>query len=152
MYGKDRDSTIFKGSTLWISIQTNMLELARVRPLSGTEGPNVPCFFVGDEGLALNSNILRPFHRSNLTIKKRVYSYHLCRARSYVERAYGNLSNKWRNFQRPFNISPDFAVDIATACVIPHNFFRERDGYKFEDAVTVTALEHVPDGQSVRGG
>jgi len=31
-------------------------------------------------------------------------------------------------------------------------FFRERDGYKFEDAVTVTGLEHVPEAQSVCGG
>jgi len=61
VYRKDRDSTIFKGSTLWISIQTSMLELPRERPLPGTEGPNAPCFFVGDEGLALNRNILRPF-------------------------------------------------------------------------------------------
>jgi len=29
---------------------------------------------------------------------------------------------------------------------------RERDGYKFQDAVTVSGLEVVPDGQSVRGG
>jgi len=26
-----------------------------------------------------------------------------------------------------------------------------RDGYKFEDALTVNGLEYVPDGQSVRG-
>jgi hypothetical protein len=26
-----------------------------------------------------------------------------------------------------------------------------RDGYKFEDSLTVTGLEDVPDGQSVRG-
>jgi hypothetical protein len=29
---------------------------------------------------------------------------------------------------------------------------RERDGCKFEYAMTVTGLEDVPDGQSVRGG
>ena len=33
-----------------------------------------------------------------------------------------------------------------------HKFVFERDGYKFEDALTVTGLEDVPDGQSVRGG
>jgi len=27
-----------------------------------------------------------------------------------------------------------------------------RVGYKFEDAITVTGLEHVPDGQSIRRG
>jgi len=33
-YGKDCGSTIFKRSTLWTSIQTNMLELPSERPLS----------------------------------------------------------------------------------------------------------------------
>ena len=51
-YGKDCGSTIFKWSSLWTSIQTNMLELPSERPLSGTEGPNLPYFFVGDEGFA----------------------------------------------------------------------------------------------------
>ena len=50
------------------------------------------------------------------------------------------------------NVSPDFAVDIFKACVVLHNFARERDGYKFEDVLTVTGVEDMPDGQSVRGG
>jgi hypothetical protein len=62
------------------------------------------------------------------------------------------LSNKWRIFQRPLNVSPDFAVVIVNACVVLNNFVRERDGYKFEDALTATGLEDIPDGQSVRGG
>jgi len=37
-YGKDCDSTMFKWSTLWISIQTNMLELPSERPVGGTDG------------------------------------------------------------------------------------------------------------------
>ena len=68
-----------------------------------------------------------------------------------MESVFGILSNKWRIFQRPLNVSPDFAVDIVKACVVLHNFVRERDGYKIEDAMTVTGLEDVPDGQSVRG-
>jgi len=35
-----------------------MLELTRKILLSGTDGPNVLQFFVGNEGLALNRNIL----------------------------------------------------------------------------------------------
>ena len=72
-YGNDCESTIFKRSTLWTSIQTNMLELPSERPLSGTEGPNVPHFFVGDGGgFALNRNTIPPFGGSNLSVKKRV--------------------------------------------------------------------------------
>ena len=69
-----------------------------------------------------------------------------------MECAFGILSNKWRIFQRPLNVSPEFAVVIVKVCVVLHNFVRERDGYKFEDSLTVTGLEDVPDGQSVRGG
>jgi len=67
-----------------------------------------------------------------------------------VEYAFGILNNKWRILQRPLNVSPDFEVVIVMAIVVLHNFVRERDGYKFEDALTVTGLEDVPDGQSVR--
>jgi len=151
-YGKDCDSTVFKRSTLWTSIQTNVLELPNERPLSGTESPNIPHFFVGDEGFALNRNILRPYGGSNLSVKKRAYKYRLCRARSYVKCAFGILSNKWRIFQRPLNVSPDFAVVIVKDCVVLHSFVRERDCYKFEDTLTVTGFEDAPDRQSVRGG
>jgi hypothetical protein len=98
-YGKNCDSTVFKRSTLWTSIQTNMLELPSERPLSGTKGPNVPYSFVGVEEFAKNRNILRPFCACNLSVKKKVYNCHLCRARRYVECAFGILSNKWRIFQ-----------------------------------------------------
>jgi hypothetical protein len=104
------------------------------------------------EGFALKRNILRSFGGSNLNVNKRVYNYRLCRKRRYVECAFGILSNKWRNFQRPLNVSPDFEVVIVNAGVVLHNSVRERDGHKFEDALTVTGLEDVPDGQSVRGG
>ena len=53
-YGEDCDSTIFKRSTLWRSIQANMLELPSERPPAETVSPDVPYLFVGDEGYALN--------------------------------------------------------------------------------------------------
>jgi hypothetical protein len=67
-----------------------------------------------------------------------------------VECAFGILSNKWIIFQRPLNVCPDCEVIIVKASVL-HNFVCERDGYKFEDALTVTGLEDIPDGQSVCG-
>jgi hypothetical protein len=129
-----------------------VLELTSKIPLSGTDGPNVLQFFVGDKGFALNRNIIGPFGGSNLSVKKRVYNYRLCGIRRYVECAFRILSNKWRIFQQPLNVSPDLEVVIVNSSVVLYNFVREKDGYKFEDALTVTGLEDVPDGQSVRGG
>jgi len=69
-----------------------------------------------------------------------------------VECAFVILSNKWRIFQRPLNFSPDFAVDIVKASDVLHNFVCEGDGFKFEDALKMTGLEDVLDGQSGSGG
>jgi hypothetical protein len=69
-----------------------------------------------------------------------------------VQCAFGVLSNKWGIFQRLLHVSLDYEVVIANACVGLHSFVRERDGYKFEEALTVTGLEYALDGQSVRWG
>ena len=40
------------------------------RKAKGERETESPHFFVGDEGFALHRNILRPFGRSNLSVKK----------------------------------------------------------------------------------
>ena len=40
------------------------------------------------------------------------------------------------------NVSVDFAVDIVKACVILHNIVRKRDGFNYEDTLTVPDLIH----------
>jgi len=94
--GKDCDSTIFKRSTLWTSIQTNKLELPNDRLLSGREGPNVPYAFV-DEGFALNRNISRPFGGSNLSVKKSVQLSPVHRTK-VCEMRFWNFEQQMENF------------------------------------------------------
>jgi hypothetical protein len=103
-------------------------------------------FFIDDEAFGLHKHLLRPYGGSNLAVKKRMFNYRLCRARTYVECTFGTLSNKWRIFHRPINVDPDFAVDIVMACVILHNFVR------VEDTMTITGFEDLPRTQVVRGG
>jgi hypothetical protein len=45
-----------------------------------------------------------------------------------VECVFGILNNKWRIFQQPLNVSPEFLLDIVKACVVLHNYVRESDG------------------------
>ena len=47
-----------------------MLGLSSEIPLSGIVGASVPYVFVGDDGMALNTNIFPPFDGSNLCVKK----------------------------------------------------------------------------------
>ncbi|XP_068082720.1 uncharacterized protein [Anabrus simplex] len=152
IYGKDCDSSIFKQSRLWQSIENNSQQLPEEKSLPGTECPKVPYFFVGDEAFGLNKHLLRPFGGTHLTVEKRIFHYRLCRARRYVECAFGILTNKWRVFHRPINVEPDFAVIIVNACIVLHNFVRKRDGFVVEDTTSVTGLEDLPPGNTTRGG
>lgn len=151
-YGKDCDSNIFKKSSLWEIIKNEKIELPEERCLSGTTNPKMSYFLVGDEAFGLHKHLLRPYGGHNLTTKKRIFNYRLSRARRYIECSFGILSNKWRIFHRPINLQPDFAADIIKACVVLHNFVRDRDGYEVEDTMTITGLVDLPAEETVRGG
>lgn len=150
-YGKDCDSNIFKESSFWTSVTKGNIQLPEEECLPGATNPKVPYFLVGDEAFALHKHLLRPYGGHNLTVKKRIFNYRLSRARRYIECSFGILSNKWRIFHRPINLDPDFAVDIVKACVVLHNFIRDRDGFEAEDTLTITGLLDLS-GERVRGG
>ncbi|CAH2003063.1 unnamed protein product [Acanthoscelides obtectus] len=150
-YGSECDSSIFKESSLWKSIQRKSLELPSAKPLPGSEAPNVPYFLIGDEAFGLNINLLRPFGGKELSQKKRIFNYRLSRARRYVECSFGILTNKWRILHRSLNVNTDFAVSIVKACVVLHNFVRERDGYNFEDTMTVVGMNDLPAQANMQG-
>lgn len=118
--------------------------MPEARPLTESRNECIPYFLVGDEAFGLHENLMRPYSGKQLTIPKRVFNYRLCRARRYVECAFGILSNKWRIFHRPLNLSEEFTVKVIKACCVLHNFVRERDGYLFEDTLMITGLEDQP--------
>lgn len=96
--------------------------------------------------------MLRPYGGTHLTLEKRIFNYRLCRDRRCVECAFGILSNKLEIFNLPINVDPDFAVDIIKACIVLHNFVRDRDGFLAEDTTTITGLEDLPGETTARGG
>ncbi|KAJ8949390.1 hypothetical protein NQ318_007486 [Aromia moschata] len=141
-YGKDCDSSIFKRSSLWTSVINNTLEIPTEKLVDGIQNFKIPYYFIGDEAFGLHRHLLAPLD----------FHYRLSRARRHVECTFGLLSNKWRIFHRPINLEPDFAVIVVKACVVLHNFVRDRDGYKVEDTEVVVGLEEIPREQETRGG
>lgn len=105
-YGKDCDSSNFKDTKLWKSIESGSHNLPKEKSLQGTDTPKVPYFFVGDAAFGLHKHLLRPYAGTQLTVQKRVFNYRLSRARRYIECDFGILSNKWRIFHRPLNVQP----------------------------------------------
>lgn len=122
-YCKVRDPTIFSDSAFWKELFNGKLKLPEPRHLPNDQGVKVPYVLTGDETIGLHSNLMRPFGRKILSVQKRVFNYHLTRARRFVECTFGSFSNKWRIFQQPLNVSSDLATKIIQACCILHNFF-----------------------------
>lgn len=116
-YGKSSDSTIWKNSNLHKLIEKNECDIPNPQPISN-DGTPLSFVFIGDEAFGLSKNMLRPYSGKQLSRKKRVFNYRLCRARRYVESSFGILANKWRILHRPLNVSVDFAVNIVKACYI----------------------------------
>ncbi|XP_047485913.1 uncharacterized protein LOC125036997 [Penaeus chinensis] len=103
-YGKDSDPTVFSNSTFWKAIVSGELKLPESKHLPNDGGVTVPYVLVGDEAFGLHPNLMRPFGGKMTSVQKRVFNYRLTRAR-FVECTFGILTNKWRIFHRPLNVS-----------------------------------------------
>lgn len=137
--GTDSNSNIFKNSTLYNQLHSGEIILPQPKPLPNTTEP-LPYMVIGDAAFGISNKVLRPYARSNLTYKKKIFNYRLSRARRYIESTCGILSNKFRIFHRPMNTSMPNTITIVKACCVLHNFIRERDGYRVEDTLTVAGL------------
>lgn len=149
-FGKDSDSTIFKNSTFWNLLQKNELNIPESCPILNTS-INADYVFVEDEAFGLSQHVLRPYGGRNLTKNKRIFNYRLSRVRRYVECAFGILSNKWRIFHRPMNVTTELAVDITKACCVLHNYVREKNGINFQDTLSIDGFDDVNTTYSDRG-
>lgn len=128
--------------TFWNLLQKNELNIPESCPILNTD-INADYVFVGDEAFGLSQHVLRPFGGRNLAKNKRIFNYRLSRARRYVECAFGILSNKWRIFHRPMNVTTELAVDIKKACCVLHNYVREKNGINFQDTLSIDGFDNI---------
>nr|CAI5821389.1 unnamed protein product [Callosobruchus analis] len=147
-FGKVSDATIFQNSSLWKKLENKCLNIPKPTLVPGIEH-SLPFAFVGDEAFGLSPHLLRPYSGKQLASNKRVFNYRLSRARRYIECTFGIMSNKWRILHRSMDVDINFAVDIIKCLCILHNFVRKRDGYRFEDTLTVVGLEDAGNGDNI---
>ncbi|XP_045482780.1 putative nuclease HARBI1 [Harmonia axyridis] len=138
-HGKNSDSSIFKNSALFRNLETNTLNLPGPKPLPGTTDP-VNHFIIGDGSFGISKHVMKPYVRSNMTHKEKIFNYRLSRARRYIESTFGIMSNKFRVFHTPMAVSVKVSTNIVKACCILHNFIRVRDGYRVEDSLTIEGM------------
>jgi len=150
-YGKESDSAVFRNSALCDAIKNKKFNFPAPTPIGISEDTALPYVIVADEAFGLSDHVMRPFGKKYLTQQRKVYNYRHSRARRYIECAFGILSNKWRIFHRPMNVEISLAEDIIKACCILHNYVTSRDGYRFEETLTINGFRHLHIDSESRG-
>lgn len=127
--GRQSDGGVFTASNFGRNFIEQTLNLPQPRRLDRENETLFPYVFLGDEAYSLNRNFMKPFARASLTSDKRkIYNYRHSRARRIVECAFGMMSKKFRIFERPMLVHPDFATSITSACCVLHNMIRKKEG------------------------
>lgn len=141
--GTDSDSNIFKNSTLFTKLQNGEINLPPPRSFPNTNDVPLPYVIIGDAAFGISNNVMRPYARTNMTHKKKIFNYRISRARRYIECTFGIMSNKFRIFHRPLNTALPLTIKIVKASCVLHNFIRDRDGFKQEHTLTVAGLQDI---------
>ncbi|KAJ4930774.1 hypothetical protein JOQ06_025082, partial [Pogonophryne albipinna] len=126
-FGKSSDGGSLQNSAFGESLRDGSLQLPPDTVIPGAERLGLlPHVFVGDEAFPLLDNLLRPFPGRHLTRERRMFNYHLSRARLVVECAFSILSSQWRMFRRVITTSLEVVELCVKATCVLHNFLRRK--------------------------
>lgn len=121
--GRVSDGGVIEETTFYRKLKCGELNL----PNKENTVSNMNYVFIADEAFALQTHLLKPFPRKDLTYDRRIFNYRLSRARRCVENAFGVLASRFRIFHTTINLHPSKVDDIVMACVVLHNFLRKNN-------------------------
>lgn len=101
------------------------LNLPPPKPLRGQVNSHAPFVFVGDEAFTLRCDFMKPYCQKTLNTRRRIFNYHLSRARRIVENVFGILANRFRIFHHSIHLTLDRVDLVVLTCCMLHNFLRK---------------------------
>jgi len=148
-YGRNCDSGIFKESNFGKLLKNNKLNIPQAKKIDPQINDEFPFVFVGDEAYPLQTNLMRPFPRRNLTNEKRIFNYRLSRARRIVECAFGILVKRFNVLENKMLVFPEKATIITKACCILHNIIMDKEGApsEIQDELQLQTTQTVAQSQ-----
>ena len=111
--GRISDSGVFKNYSLYHTLEHKTLKIPKESTLPGSNQA-FSFVLVADDAFPLKDYIMKPYSQHGLTTEKCVFNYRLSRARRIVENAFGILSNRFRIFMTPINLSPEKVATITS--------------------------------------
>lgn len=103
----------------------------------------IPYFLLAVDAFPLKTYIMKPYSRRDLTEEERIANYRFSRGRRIVENTFGILTNVFRVFHTPINLSPVKAEKVVLAAWALHNFLRLncRESYNLPNTDSETHQE-----------
>ena len=124
--GRVSDGGIFQNSQLFNKLEADELKFPKPVLVNPDFGKPIPYYFVADDAFPLQTNIMKPYARRNLSKEEQIANYRISRGRRTVENAFGILANVFRVFHTPIYLEPAKAATVVrTACVL-HNYMRQQ--------------------------
>ncbi|KMQ88379.1 nuclease harbi1-like protein [Lasius niger] len=120
-YGSISDGGVWSNSAFADGLEHGEAKLPPPKMLPGSH-IKFPYIFVADEAFPLNAYLMRPYPRTALQNKQRVFNYRLSRARRVIENTFGILVSRWRILRRCICNTPRNAEVMFQALVCLHNF------------------------------
>ncbi|CAF4508689.1 unnamed protein product, partial [Didymodactylos carnosus] len=124
------DAYVYNQSTLAAYIQQPLF----TRSIKTIEKTNVPAHLLGDSAFPLSANLMKPYTiHPNMPQYQTRFNYRLSRTRNVVERAFGQLKNRFWLLHRKIECDIDNVANIIKTAVILHNFCADiRDNVEVE--------------------
>ena len=123
--GSASDCQLFNNSELKEAFVTGTAGAPYPRPLPGDDR-NTPFFIIDDDAFPLETWLMKPFSKRDLTNEERIFNYRLSRARRIVENAFGILANRWQCIMTTMRPAPETVNKIVITCCCLHNLMRMR--------------------------
>lgn len=143
-YGKSSDGGIFSSSKMGKAFEKNKFNIPNGRTLPETS-EILPYVMIGVEAFPLKSYILRPYPGIQIHSDetKKIFNERLSRARKVVEDAFGQLSQKFRVYQRRLKSLPENADKIIFTTCILHNFIKSGNENQFVSSMSEQLPRHI---------
>lgn len=128
--GQIPDETVFKKSSFAKALTDNTLNIPDKRALPGMT-VCLPYTLIADSTFPLQKCIMKPFSKSRLSFRKRIFNYRLSRARQVSDNAFGILISKFRIFQRVIHLSHANAKHVIESALCLHNYLMTRQDTQY---------------------
>lgn len=125
MTGRAHDATALAGTKFYNDLKAGRINLPGPRPVNGGQ-ESLPFVFLGDEAYGLERNFVQPFPQRDLSPENLIYNKMHCKARRYVECAFGIMTKQFGILQRPIGCFKLRTIElIVLALCILHNILRQ---------------------------